>query len=150
VFTERRRVGKVVCSVATEWLMGLETLLHQPGADARLLEARPAVADGIDLEQTHKRNGNTWTAVGCTTSTDWPFSLAVRSPVWAAVLLNRCDGQETVRGHVEFLARHANLGADPGEVVLNGVRALSTAGILNLDLYPIPGVPAGTSAVGLA
>ena len=141
VFTERRQIGRMVHSGPVEWLMDYETAMRQAGSDDTLLDSRPRVSEDAELDIVHRRRNGGWEAVGCSASTDWPFSLGVRCPSWAVTLLQRCNGQDSVRMHLEFFRKTKVLGADPKTALLTGVRALVSAGVLEVSGHPLPKEP---------
>jgi methylase of polypeptide subunit release factors len=143
-FTERRDVGAVASSAAVEWLLDWETLIRELGGDAWLLEARPRVGERSGLEIKQRRQAGQWRATGCTADTDWPFLLGVECPLWAATLLDQCDGRRPLRDHLGLLRTKGALPAEGAEATfLDGVRVLASAGILEFERHPLPALRSG-------
>ena len=138
-FTERRQVGALASSAAVEWLLDWETLIRGPGGDAWLLDARPRVAERSELDIKERRRDGQWRAVGCAAATDWPFLVGVESPLWAATLLDQCDGRVALREHLNLLHAKGALPAEGAEAAfLRGVLVLASAGILEFERCPLP------------
>lgn len=148
-FTERRPAGAVVSSAAVEWLLDWETTVRQPGSDAWLLAARPRVSERADLQIKQRRANGGWQPVSCTTGSNWPFLLGVQCPLWAVAFLDRCDGKRALGEHLETLRAQRTLPAEGGEeTLLGGVRALVSAGIIELERFPLPPLSARVPRAG--
>ena len=88
-------------------------------------------------------DGRSWEPTKATLRTDWPFSTVVEGPPVGAALVSRCDGRIPVAEHLAFFRQSGTLPPDvPDDHFLHLVRVLISAGILGLDEFPLPPLPA--------
>jgi len=146
--TARRQLGLDVGLVGTEdWLLTWESAAASPGFDRRLLAGQLWASARAEVSVSLRAgDGTPWTPVKATLRTDWPFATVVEAPPVAAALVSRCDGRLSVADH---LARFREEGALPPETTddqfLRLVQVLISAGVLGLDEFAHPGIPAPPS-----
>jgi hypothetical protein len=142
--TARRSVGReTVLGGAEDWLFAWEAAAAVPDATARLLAARPGLSAWALVTVTHATvDGRRMTPIKATMSTDWPFTGQVESPALGADLLRRCDGRIAVADHLAHFRASGGLPPDVTDAeFLNLVRVLISAGVLELDEFPLPPLP---------
>jgi hypothetical protein len=139
VFTARRQVGSGMGLPEMEWLLQWEAAAAQPATLQRLIEARPVASGRARLLLAHAMQSGTWMADGCTLTTEWPFAVEARCPVWTASLTARCDGRRSSRNHLQLLKESGAVPSDASEQEFAKlIRALISGGFLELAEFPLP------------
>jgi hypothetical protein len=147
--TLRRQVGAPpVLAGGEDWLFRWQAHASSPGASAGLWAARPwSSAHGQIMITLRAKDGEPWSPVKATLSTDWPFSAVVESPPLGAALVSRCDGRTSVAEHLAFFRQSDGLAPEVSDgEFLDFVRALISAGVLGIDEFPLPPVPGAPDA----
>jgi methylase of polypeptide subunit release factors len=143
--TARRQCGPALgLGGGEDWLFGWETAAADPRFPARLLASRPWASARAEVTVALRAgDGRSWGPTKATMRTDWPFSTVVEGPPVGAALVSRCDGRIPVAEHLAFFRQSGTLPPDvPDDHFLHLVRVLISAGILGLDEFPLPPLPA--------
>jgi hypothetical protein len=78
------------------WALEMEGLLADPALQDSLLDRRALVNPRSSLLMRYAFDEG-WVPAEATHSAEWPFTMAVRGPVWLGDLLLQCDGTQPLR-----------------------------------------------------
>jgi hypothetical protein len=124
---------------AIDWLHRWERLAQDPGFGPRLLEARPTIAPGVEIEMSHRAEGGRLRAVLCRVSVQRPFLYSLDGSPGLALLFERCEGSRTFAALHQEMASAGVVSADaPVDEFLGFARSLVGGGVLEIAEHPIP------------
>ncbi len=147
VSTSRRRMGPATSTTEIQWALDMEAALSDSVVRDSLLDRRARVNPRSALLVRFGYKGG-WIPAEATHSTEWPFTVAVRGPVWLSDLLLQCDGSVTLRSALAGFQASGLIDpamTDAGLVTL--VAALALNGTVSLEGLPrLPPAPEATVA----
>jgi SAM-dependent methyltransferase len=137
--TARRPLGDAPARQVAEWLLRLEQSVADPDQIGRTLELRPALAPQARLRLVNVPGAGGWAADSCALVATAPFrGERELPPRLATFFLGRCDGQTSVREHLQRLKDEGVVSpAAPEAEFAQFVQTLVGEGFLQL-----PGLPA--------
>ena len=141
VFTRRRIVSTETSAGDFQWYLRWSTATVSPLSAEQFLNARPVVAQGVELRSRSIYRDGGWTSADTMLVTRRPFALEAVCPPWFATLLGWCDGQRTAREHLQRLREEGVLAESGSESEFALVIGrLADGGFVELDFAPRDGL----------
>jgi len=138
-FTIRLQKGPDSGPAEAEWALDWNTAASQPGADGRLLEARPRRSPHLYLAVLHRMNDGVLVPHEFLLRVKHPFEGECKCPAWVTALIEKCDG--ILSGHqlLELLKQLELIHPDTESSEFAEIlRTLISSGFLEVDSHRIP------------
>jgi len=137
--TARTRKAVTAGTDVLEWFMAWQRAAVAPGFDEWLKHVRPHLAPGFKLVVEHSVSGRALEATRFELRNEYPFSVAVPCPGWAAMVVSACDGNRTAREVFAELQTQKVLAAEMTEAAfVADMKEMLARGFLELDEFPLP------------
>jgi len=138
VFTIRRAAGPKTGPAEFVWLVEWAAAALDTG---KVLHAKPRARANVSLRVDHRFVDGAWQPESFRLESEYPFSATMRAEPWAAHLLTVADGSLTVQQLLDRLKSDEVLpGSAPPVEFARAVAALISAGLLELDEWPLPSI----------
>jgi SAM-dependent methyltransferase len=133
--TIRRRRGAGELGDTLDGLLRWHRYAGESGALERLATARPRLAPRARLQVLHQPRDGAWAVEACRVVVDGPLAAELDTSGAAAACLAWCDGERTVRDHLERLLANGAAPPDaPPAEFFRMILALLQEGVLEAEL----------------
>ncbi len=133
--TLRRRRAEQPLGDAVDGMLRWEVFATEAGALERLGQVRPSLTPRARLQVLHAPQEGAWTLDACRIVVPAPIPVELETSPEAATFLAWCDGEHTVRDHLERLVSEGAAPTDAPESAFAGlVLSLLKEGVLEAEL----------------
>lgn len=120
-----------------EWALERERVLNAEGSLERLLDSHPVASPDITMVVLHHFKEGRWVPGECAFRRQIPFIVEAQAQPWAAPLLGRFDGKQTLREHLKFLMQQHVVKADAPPLEFAAfIRQFVAGGFVDTELSP--------------